>query len=110
MKSSNLVSMDERLNSLRFALGCDWGQLAEKLSISRAMLGFVRRGDKPASPKLMYRIVSLETEASSQKVAISSDDNADWRARALDAERKLKSLRGAIKSFNEVVAGLEGAL
>jgi transcriptional regulator with XRE-family HTH domain len=34
----------------------------------------------------------------------------DWRSRALNAERKLKSLREAIRSFNDVVARLEGAL
>ena len=34
----------------------------------------------------------------------------DWKARALNAERKLKALREAIRSFNEVVSKLEGAL
>lgn len=34
----------------------------------------------------------------------------DWKSRALNAERKLKSLREAIRGFNEVVARLEDAL
>jgi len=61
--------MNERLNKLRFSLGIDWGELARRLGISRSMLGFIRRGDRPVSAKLHQRICQLERETSSQTVA-----------------------------------------
>ena len=69
MKSSNLVTINERLNRLRFSLGLDWGELAKRLCISRSMLGFIRREEKTLSPKLMKRISDLEKEVGSNPVA-----------------------------------------
>lgn len=40
----------------------------------------------------------------------SQQSESEWKERALEAERKLKYLRDAIRSFNDVVAKLEGAL
>lgn len=40
-----------------------WGELSERLQVSRAMLDFVRTGKRNPSPKLRRRIANLETEA-----------------------------------------------
>ena len=101
--------MNERLESLRFSLGLEWGELAEKLGISRAMLGFIRKGDRKPSAKLSLRITQLEQTISSNTVATNSS-NIDWKARALDAEKKLLQLRKAIKGFIRVTENLENAL
>jgi len=61
--------MNERLNRLRFSLGVNWGELAQKLEISRSMLGFIRSGIKDPGPKLKKRISDLEKETGSHTVA-----------------------------------------
>lgn len=67
--------MDERLRKLKDNLGLEWGELAEKLCISRAMLGFIRRGDKPASSKLLRRIADLELSCRCNQATQSGQDS-----------------------------------
>ena len=101
--------MEERLEKLRFALGLEWGELAQKLGISRAMLGFIRKGDRRPSAKLSLRITELEQTIGSNSVATVATD-INWKERALQAEKKLLQLRKAIQSFIRVTENLEGAL
>lgn len=108
MKSSNLFAMDERLKKLRFALGLEWGELAEKLCISRSMLGFIRRGDKEPSAKLMFRISELERPLSSKIVTVGSNDQ--WQSRALIAERKLNEVNEALSLILQGAKKLQEAL
>jgi len=108
MKSSNLFAMNERLGKLRFSLGLEWGELAEKLCISRSMLGFIRRGDKEASAKLLYRISELEDSLNSKTVATGSNDQ--WKSRALVAERKLGEVNEALSLILQGAKKLQEAL
>ena len=101
--------MNERLEKLRFALGLEWGELAEHLKISRAMLGFIRKGERRPSAALSLRITELEATVGSNQV-VDSATGIDWRERAISAETKLSKLREAIKGFLKVVENLEGAL
>ena len=101
--------MNKRLENLRFALGLEWGELADELGISRAMLGFIRKGDRKPSAKLSLKITKLEQTISSNPVAIESS-GIDWKERAWAAEKKLLQLRKAIKSFIRVTENLENAL
>ena len=101
--------MNERLEKLRFALGLEWGQLADQLKISRSMLGFIRKGERRPSAALLLRISELEASTGSNPV-VDIATGIDWRARALSAETKLSKLREAIKGFIKVVENLEGAL
>lgn len=101
--------MNERLEKLRFALGLEWGELAEKLAISRAMLGFIRNGIRRPSAKLMFRITELEQSVCSNSVA-NLTTSIDWKERALQAEMKLQQLRKAIQNFIKVTENLESAL
>ena len=66
--------MEERLRKLKDTLGVEWGELANRLCISRAMLGFVRRGDKAASSKLLKRISDLELSCHGNQVLEPSLD------------------------------------
>ena len=101
--------MEERLGKLRFALGLEWGELAQKLGISRAMLGFIRKGNRRPSAKLSLRITELEQTIGCNPVAAATTD-IKWKDRALQAEKKLLQLRKAIQSFIKVTKNLEGAL
>jgi transcriptional regulator with XRE-family HTH domain len=112
MKSSNDVALDKRLEMLRFSLGLEWGELAQRLDISRSMLGFIRRGDKKPSAKLLYRIASLENEVD-ENGRIATNGNhvatgeANWQARALTAESELSQLRVAIRNLYKMMEILE---
>lgn len=111
MESRKLVAINERLNKLRFSLGVDWGELAKLLDISRSMLGFVRSEVKPASPKLMHRIVELEKRSGSHSVATCKNCEIllnrviELEAQLLDAnhmyDKKTKAMVKLIKAFEE---------
>ena len=79
-------ALNERLNELRFSLGVDWGELAKMLGISRSMLGFIRRGDKPVSPKLHQRICQLERSAGSQTCTCMEEAVAVWVSNGYSAQ------------------------
>jgi transcriptional regulator with XRE-family HTH domain len=49
-----------RLNALKERLSLNWGELAKHLNLSRAMLDFVRNGDRAPSPKTMRRLMEAE--------------------------------------------------
>lgn len=55
--------MPKRLENLRQALTLNWGELAAKLEISRAMLDFIRTGARNPSPKILRKIELAEIEA-----------------------------------------------
>ena len=100
--------MEERLKKLRYDLGLEWGELAEKLGISRAMLGFIRNGRRKPSAGLLHRISELEAAASaSVQMATTSQPAVDWRARALNAEAELRRYKTAfakIVKSNKLIA------
>ena len=87
--------MNKRLETLRYSLGLEWGELAEKLQISRAMIGFIRNGQRKPSAALLLRISDLEQQACGNPVA-TDNEVANWRERALEAERKLLQVREAL--------------
>ena len=87
--------MNKRLETLRYSLGLEWGELAEKLQISRAMIGFIRNGQRKPSAALLLRISDLEQQACGNPVA-TDNEVSNWRERALEAERKLLQVREAL--------------
>lgn len=87
--------MQNRLETLRYSLGLEWGELAERLGISRAMIGFIRNGKRKPSAALLLRISELEQQAGGNPVAVAND-TTNWRDRALQAERKLLQVREAL--------------
>ena len=100
--------MEERLKRLRYDLGLEWGELADKLEISRAMLNFVRKGNRKPSAALLLRITELERAvATSAEMATKAQPGVDWRARALDAEaqpRRYKAAFAKIVKSNKLIA------
>ena len=101
--------MQKRLETLRYSLGLEWGQLAEQLKISRAMIGFIRNGQRKPSAALLMRISELEQQACGNSVATDSDV-ANWRERALLAERKLLQVREALDLILKGTAKLNEAV
>ena len=55
--------MNQRLDKLRETLTVSWAELQTRLGCSESMLYFMRKGDRNPSPKLLRRIMELETEA-----------------------------------------------
>lgn len=56
-------AMDVRLHNLKEALHLEWGELAQRLSISRSLLDQARKNTRKFGPKPMRRLVELEREA-----------------------------------------------
>ena len=98
--------MNKRLETLRYSLGLEWGELAEKLGISRAMIGFIRNGKRKPSAALLLRISELEQKACGNPVAVATN----WRERALLAERKLLQVREALDLILKGTAKLNEAV
>lgn len=101
--------MEKRLETLRYSLGLEWGELAERLKISRAMIGFIRNGKRKPSAALLLRISELEQQACGNPVA-TTNDATNWRARALAAERKLLQVREALDLILKGTAKLNEAV
>ena len=101
--------MDKRLETLRYSLGLEWGELAARLGISRAMIGFIRNGKRKPSAALLLRISELEQQAGGNPVAVASD-TTNWRERALLAERKLLQVREALDLILKGTAKLNEAV
>lgn len=55
--------MRDRLQALKEKLHLEWGELADRLEISRSMIDQMRGGSRSAGPKLERRIVDLEIQA-----------------------------------------------
>lgn len=55
--------MKARLETLKRVLCLEWGELAESLGISRAMLDHVRTGRRSFGPKAIRRLEQAETDA-----------------------------------------------
>ena len=101
--------MNERLETLRYSLGLEWGELAKRLGISRSMIGFIRKGDRRPSAALLLRISELEQQACGTSVA-TANDATNWRERALSAERKLLQVREALDLILRGTAKLTEAI
>jgi transcriptional regulator with XRE-family HTH domain len=52
--------MNARLQRLREVLRLEWGELAERLGLSRSMLDFVRKGQRNLSFKALSRLEDVE--------------------------------------------------
>lgn len=101
--------MEKRLETLRYSLGLEWGELAERLKISRAMIGFIRNGKRKPSAALLLRISELEQQACGNIVAMPNDE-CNWRERALSAERKLLQVREALNLILQGTTKLNEAI
>lgn len=75
--------MPNRLENLRKALTLNWGELAAKLEISRAMLDFIRTGARNPSPRVLRKIEQAEIEAGLRGGTLVRDAPADYEAAAL---------------------------
>ena len=91
--------MAARLEALRMKLGLDYGQLANRLGISRSMLGFLRTGTKPASPKIMRRISDIET--------VDTSDLRNREAEALERIGILKKIYEYERAAYEIESTIE---
>ena len=106
-KSSNVVAVDGRLNDLRYSLGLSWGELAARLDISRSMLGFVRRGKKPLSAQLAFRISQLEQETGKttqlESATGASSSAVDLRSQVLSIQKHLLAIAEEVRTIADAL-------
>lgn len=75
-KSEHLVTPSDRLDKLRRAMGLSWQELAGRLGVSRVMLHYVRKGQKPLGVKLAFRIRQAEELANTRFPADRGNESA----------------------------------
>ena len=97
--------MNDRLAVLKERLGLQWNELADALGISVPLLGFIRRGDRKPSPKVLIAIETLEHSDVSATAA--TKDMQLLRQRAIVAENRA---RVAEKKLAQVCEALDHIL
>lgn len=102
-------NLEERLEALKIKLGLKWNELAAALNISVPLLGFIRRGDRPPSERVLNSIVALEQTGISAKTATDAELHM-WKSRALTAERKLDQVSKALKLVLQGASELQEAV
>ena len=97
--------MLQSIKDIRNSLGFTQGEMAELLGITRNYLALMETGRRKTPDELLQKATVLFDTNS-----VTDKNVAYWKNRAIRAEARLDSLRGAIRSFNDVVIKLEGAL
>ena len=80
--------MNQRLQRLRETLKLEWGELAEHLGMSRAMLDFVRKGQRNLSFPALRRLEQAEREAGFSDDSDRTDNAAAFMSK--DSSTALK--------------------
>ena len=101
--------IDRRMIGLRWALGLSWGELAGRLGISRAMLGFIRKGNRAAGVKLMARLEALERaeegKAAERRQAMQTTERGQRETDpSLDREEGFWTAEGWLEAHPEYAA------
>ncbi len=94
--------MEARLMALKERLGVQWNELAEQIGISVPMLGFLRRGIRNPSPKVLMAIEALEHSDISTTTATKGEVQR-WKARAQAAEARAAIAEQRLKLVNEAL-------
>lgn len=97
--------MKERLEALRERLGLQWNELADALGISVPLLGFIRRGNRKPSAKVLIAIETLEH--SDVDAVTATKDMQLLRQRAIVAENRAQI---AEKKLSQVCEALDHIL
>ena len=100
--------MNTRLEALKERLGLQWNELADALGLSVPLLGFIRRGDRPPSKKVLIAIESLESTDISTTTA--TKDTQLLKQRAIAAENRAqvaeKKLAQVCKALEHILKGV----
>lgn len=96
--------MNERLTELKTRLNLKWGELANKIGISVAMLGFLRRGERRPTAKILAAIASLEAATERTKQQQMQQDAATES----HEPKKESSLEDENRRLKEEIAMLRG--
>lgn len=62
-KCAIFVRMNDRLQKLKKSLSIQWGEMANRLGVSRSMIDQIRKGTRMPGPRLERRIRELEQDA-----------------------------------------------
>jgi transcriptional regulator with XRE-family HTH domain len=108
--------MDERLQKLRAALRMEWGQLAAHLGMSRAMLDFVRKGQRNLSFPALARLEEAERSAGitppilAVREAPPSYETPQEKVEISAPEMELHAIASALRELCQRVERLEKRL
>jgi len=110
--------VNDRLQTLRFALRLEWGELANRLDMSRSMLDFVRKGQRNLSFGALHRLEELERSAGllngpvptgvameSQGGYTTAPDRKE--VNKLEAFQEIKRIRESLTKLEKLLGGGE---
>lgn len=94
--------MEERLIALKDRLGVQWNELANQIGISVPMLGFLRKGKRNPSPKILMAIEALE-QGNTTVTTSTEDELQAWKERARKAEARAAKAEERLKLVNDAL-------
>lgn len=94
--------MEERLLALKDRLGLQWNELASQIGISVPMLGFLRKGKRNPSPKILMAIEALE-QGDTTATTTTKDELQAWKERAQKAESRAAKAEERLKLVNNAL-------
>lgn len=101
--------IETRLSNLRHGLRISWGELAEELQISRAMLTYIRNGDRGVSPSIEARIEELEVgvyKNATECTTIDNESSDNHFAEVKSLREQLKLSQEREKALLEIIKNL----
>jgi transcriptional regulator with XRE-family HTH domain len=108
--------MDERLQRLRTTLRMEWGQLAQHLGMSRAMLDFVRKGQRNLSFPALARLEEAERSAGIAPPILAVEEaplpceTPKEKREIFSAKAELRAIASALRELCQRVERLEKRL
>ena len=109
------MNVDDRFQRLRTTLCVNWRELSERLEISQSMLFQCLKGTRNPSPKMLRRIVELETEAGLRSSPVSNpmlvrDPPIEYPSSVEQKHIDIRALRQQITDLKRQVASMEKLL
>ncbi len=102
-----MKNVGTHLESLKTRLTLNWGELAERLEISRAMLDFIRSGVRRPSAKLARRIMEVERDAG---INTHNEPSTISASMCAEIDDRLAQVETNIRTMTEQLAAIRKAV
>lgn len=105
----NVTNIETRLSNLRHCLRISWGELAEELGISRAMLTYLRSEQRNLSPAIAAKIKELESGVAKTTTEVSTNETKELCSNNTEIDSLREQLNQSLereKALMEIIKNL----
>lgn len=104
-----METFSEKFRSLLAVRGISQKALAEAANLTQGSISKYLNGHQEPKSRELYSISKVLSVSMESWFSDSADrvKDSDWKARALDSERKLESVRAVVRSLTDCVNRLE---